>query len=97
MYSRLKRNFAIAGGVSASIILSPVIAGLAVSKYNSRIVMFQVVNDMLPSNITYCMAEWIERSYRSREVAGSGPGHAKQKVFKLVLAVQDLLARCQDN
>ena len=36
------------------------------------------------------MAEWIERSPRSREVVGSSPGHAKPKALKLVLIVSSL-------
>ena len=39
------------------------------------------------------MAEWIERSPRSREVAGSGPGRAKPKALKLVLVVSSLDAQ----
>ena len=39
------------------------------------------------------MAEWIERSPRSREVTGSSPGRAKPKALKLVQVVSSLDAR----
>ena len=42
---------------------------------------------------TGCVAEWIDRSPRSREVAGSGPGGAKPKALKLALVVSSLDAQ----
>ena len=44
--------------------------------------------------LTGCVAEWIERSPCSRDVAGPGPGLAKRKALnKLVLVVSSLYAQ----
>jgi len=48
----------------------------------------------MPYNHTGCVAEWIERSHRSCEVAGSKPGRAKPNMFKLELSVSSLNAEC---
>ena len=45
---------------------------------------------LIPFGQTGWVAEWIKRSPRSREVAGSGPGRAKSKALKLVLVVSSL-------
>ena len=52
--------------------------------------MLKTIKTCNPSSTSGCVAEWLERSPRSREVVGSGPGRAKPKTLKLLLVVSSL-------